>query len=537
MFTSNYVKNLLLFLAFIFFMGFLFYLGTSIVLIINQYPLSTFTVHNYISLILNFIILIFESITAVYGIFLFLHTALVFGKRNSLPESITLLSEPLVSLIIPTFNPNLYALETNLLNIQHLSYTNKEIFVTDNSNDESIVSSLEELCKMYDVSFIHRDGLQGFKARNLNNALKQIKGEYFIIIDTDQSLKDQSIEKFLFDFQNSTDDKLAFVQGRFEIKNANSVIRTSIAILYTFFYDVISLAKSSMKSVLFNGSSGCFKTKIVEEINGFPENCYTEDIAISNELLSQGYHSLYLNDSVTTALVPWKLGTLLSSFWRWTHGGTSCLNIYKGKITSSRKITYFKKIELLMNTLSFVAISSILIIIVSMLGSYWLNVQIIRPDIKLGIVVIPLFLFYPTFTSINHLLNCLIGMWESETLFRLPYLIPYSIASIAISLFIVLPSFYALINVKGPDTPGSQWNKEFHTLRVSTVLFLGVLVFSYSMYDAFLKNKLIWLTFGSMTLVCTLTILFLLKDYRINVFEEEMKYFRNFRKMYNFKLD
>ena len=92
------------------------------------------------------------------------------------------------------------------------------------------------------------------------------------------------------------------------------------------------MAKTYRKTVLFNGSSACFNTQIVKSIGGFPENCYTEDIAISNLLLLNGYHSLYLNESVTTALVPWKLTTLLSSFWRWTHGGTSCLNLYGAKI-------------------------------------------------------------------------------------------------------------------------------------------------------------------------------------------------------------
>lgn len=533
MYTSNFVKNLLMSLSVVFFLGSLYYVGSTIILVFKDFPLGTAAPQEILSIALNLFILLFETITAFYGIYLFIHTALVFSERKSRPEPFTLHSEPLVSLIIPTFNPNLYALETNLFNIANLSYKNKEVFITDNSDNKEVIQGLENLCKRFNVQLIHRDGLQGFKAKNLNNALEQIKGKYFIIIDTDQSLKESSIEKFLYEFESTNDNKLAFVQGRFQIMNANTVIRTSIAILYTFFYDVISLAKSNTRAVLFNGSSGCFKTEIVRSIEGFPENCYTEDIAISNELLLRGYNSIYLNESVTTALVPWKLKTLLSSFWRWTHGGTSCLTLYGRRIISSKDISVKRKIELIMNTLSFIAISSILIIIFAVLFTYWLNVPIIRPILKLGTIGVPLFLFFPIFTSINHLLNCLIGMWESKTLYRIPYLVPYSIASIAISIFIVIPSFYALLGIKGPDSPKSKWNRNFDVPKVIAILSVLLAVFTISTLYAYLDANLLWISFASMIVVLLLPIIFLIKDYAINVPQEEFNYFNSFRKSHN----
>ena len=535
MYNSNVLKNILLLISLFFLIGSFFYIGTSLFLIFKSYPILTFSISNYLGIFFNIFVLIFEFITAIYGIFLLIHTALVFTKTNQLKYDGKLVSEPLISLIIPSFNPNIYAMETNILNIKNLSYKNIEVYITDNSDNLEIINQLNTLCVKYKINFVHRDGLRGFKARNLNNVLEKIRGEYFIIIDIDQSLKEQAIQKFLFHFENSHNDKLAFIQGRFEIKNTNSIIRTSIAILYTFFYDVISLAKSYRKSVLFNGSSACFRTEIVKSVMGFPENCYTEDIAISNVLLLNGFESIYLNDSVTTALVPWKLSTLLSSFWRWSHGGTSCLNLYSVNIVKSKKISLSKKLELLLNNISFIAISGILIIIFSMLFMYWLNIMIVRPSIKVDGILIPLFLIFPIFTSINHLINCIIGMWESKTLHRLFYLIPYSIASIAISIFIVIPTYYALLGIKGPDSPNSRWNRKFSFRRVFSFLIITFGIFSYSSYDSFIHENPLWVSFLSMTVISVLTFIFLLKDFKINAEKAENEYFINFREMTGLK--
>ena len=101
------------------------------------------------------------------------------------------------------------------------------------------------------------------------------------------------------------------------------------------------------------------KTEIIREIGGFPENSYTEDIALSYKLMLLGYKSRYLNIPVTSALVTWRLRDLLSSFWRWTYGGTSILRNEGKNIVVSKKLSLDKKIELLLNGISFLAFSGI----------------------------------------------------------------------------------------------------------------------------------------------------------------------------------
>ena len=135
---------------------------------------------------------------AVYGVFLLLHIAYIFKPREDyiFPSKFTL--DPLVSIIIPTYNPDLYAIETILLNLQEISYENIEVFITDNSDSKNIVTPLRKICAEFNVNFFHREGTKGFKARNLNNVLPKITGKYFFIIDIDQSIKPKAIEKMIF---------------------------------------------------------------------------------------------------------------------------------------------------------------------------------------------------------------------------------------------------------------------------------------------------------------------------------------------------
>lgn len=529
MYRSRVISNILILISGLLFIGTLLYFIESTLLIINNSKSILF-------IFLNFLILIFESLTAIYGIFLLLHIAYIFKPEAAFnfPDNITV--DPLVSIIIPTFNPNLYAVETNLLNLQNIAYKNIEIYFTDNSSDEELVSELQLLCAKFKVNFIHRDGIQGFKARNLNNVLTKIKGKYFFIIDIDQSIQADAIEKiiYLFETKAKKNKSLAFIQAQFEIKNANNIIRNSIAILYTFFYYVISFAKSSRGTVLFNGSSACFKTDIIKKINGFPEYSYTEDIEISYKLLLNGYNSIYTNINLSTALVPWEISDLISSFWRWTYGGTSVLRVNGLKILKSKKLSLDKKIELILNGFSFIAFSGILIIMGAILVLHWSNLSLIRPNLVILNYIIPLILVFPLIISLSHIISCIIGLVESKSLYRIPYLIPYSLASIAISFFIILPTFYALIGVKKPNSESSRWNRQFNFKSSVFALLIIQIISMVTFWDLFNNDNLLWISFASLSIVSALTIIFLFNDKKINTEIENYNYFKQFRKLHNF---
>ncbi|MHA2365093.1 MAG: glycosyltransferase [Candidatus Hodarchaeales archaeon] len=494
--------------------------------------LVTSTNHQPISILLNIIILLFEIIAAIYGSFLLFHNAYAIKPiKEEIIFQNKLKSTPLITIIIPTFNPDLYAVETNLLSLEKVTYPNIEIILVDNSSKKEIIVGLENLCRIFSIKLLHRDGTEGFKARNLNYALSHINGEFFVIIDIDQSLNPDILTNFIQYFEKNP--KLAFIQAKFDIKNANSVIRICNAILYSFYHEVISLAKDKHRTVLFNGTTACLKTKIIRDIGGFPEETYTEDIGLSAILFSKGYESRYLNKKATTALLPWRLRDLLAGFWRWTHGGTSLLRVHGKMIIQSKELTKTKKIELLLNGSSFVAFSTMPLVALCFLALFIFNYPLIRPELVLSgsiHVSISIAFILPALATLNHLFSCFLGIVESNTLDRLPYLIPYGVASLSLSFFIFLPTLYGLLGIKGPKSKGSTWNKDIHFNFTLLFLFIFAFLFGYASYIAFLRNNQLFLYFLLISLAAFSPIPFIFLDKRINVDLENYNYFSSFQK-------
>ena len=518
-------------------LGYILVLTIFLYTIVTGFMLFFIFDGNLISLGLNLIILFFELIAAIYGAFLLFHNGYAIKPTPNDPNFSSKLNYyPLISIILPTFNPDLYALETNLLSLKKTMYPKLEIIITDNSSDKDIIRNLKKLSSHFKTKFVHRDSIKGFKARNLNSVLPYINGEFFLIIDVDQIIKPNidSLNEFIQLFEK--DPKLAYIQAKFEIQNANGMIKTSLAILYSFYYDIISLAKDKHNTVLFNGSSACFRTNHVKEVGGFPETTYTEDISISTVLLSKGYHSRFLNKYITTALLPWHLKDLLSSFWRWAHGGTSLLRVHGRSILSSN-ISITKKIELILNGGSFIALSSVIMIAFAMLGIFYGNYELVRPFLTINydsiVFTIPIGLLFPLLVTINYLFSSILALIESNTLHRFPYLLSYGIGSISLSFFIILPTIYALFGIKNPNQKNSVWDKEIKIKQTIIILTAISILFAISAYYALLQKDLLTIYFAFISFTALIPVPFLLFDSRINVENKNYEYFTRYRDFYN----
>lgn len=518
MYSSGFFSKVLLALSYVAVAGILVYgVYTGYLILVESSGVA--------ELIINLFVLVVEVIIGFYACFLMFHNAWAIHPQPTLGPVKRSTHSPLVTIVLPTYNPDLYALETNLLHLQMVDYPNLEVVITDNSNNPAILAGLEDLGQRFGHTFIHRDSTEGFKAGNLNYALEAIGGEYFVVVDVDQTLSPEIIPRFVQCFLEDESGTLAYVQAKFEVQNATNLVRTATTILYTFYYDVIALGKNLRQTVLFNGTSACLRTEIVRRVGGFPENSFTEDVSFSYRLLTQGYTARFLNEVATQALLQWRLDDLLSSFWRWTHGGTALLRQYGRQIASS-PLSWGRKVELYLNGTSFVAFSGALVVALSFLLMYWGNLTLVRPVVW----IFPLAVIFPSLLTLNHLFSCILGMVESGTLRRIPYLIPYGVASLCLSFFIVLPTLYALLGMKGPQSKGSQWNRRMNKWLVVLVLSVLTLVFAWSSLSAY--QQATWEFtgfFAMMTLAAVSPIPFLAYDRFIDEEVENYRYFKTLR--------
>ncbi len=69
------------------------------------------------------------------------------------------------------------------------------------------------------------------------------------------------------------------------------------------------------------GSTACFRREAIESVGGFPENTFTEDVALATKLLVNGRSGLFVNFYGSSGTVPNTFEEHISQLWRWSHGG------------------------------------------------------------------------------------------------------------------------------------------------------------------------------------------------------------------------
>jgi glycosyltransferase involved in cell wall biosynthesis len=174
---------------------------------------------------------------------------------------------PLISVIIPTYN------RANLLpravrSACGQTYRNLEILVVDDAssdNTEEVARMLEE--EDARVRYIKREKNGGGSAAR-NTGIRESKGEYIALLDSDDEWLSEKIEKQMKVFEKSNDEKLGVVYcGYKEIKNNKTV-----------FINTPKHKGNIIQTLLINnyitggGSTGLIKKECFNEIGFFDES-------------------------------------------------------------------------------------------------------------------------------------------------------------------------------------------------------------------------------------------------------------------------
>lgn len=109
------------------------------------------------------------------------------GIQRILPDSLDITKKPLISIIVPTYNPNKIFFETLLNSVLNQSYENFELVVVDGSNETKIVKYLENV-KQYDPRIKHIKIVNKGISETTNSGIKVSKGEYIALLDHDDIL-------------------------------------------------------------------------------------------------------------------------------------------------------------------------------------------------------------------------------------------------------------------------------------------------------------------------------------------------------------
>ena len=295
-----------------------------------------------VSFILGLILFVCEFI----GFMNFMNFQFIFfGKYKIIRKDLSVYNldeAPLVDVLICTYNESLQLLEKTIIASTQMAYPKNKfkVYVCDDGKRDE----LKALCKKYGVNYITREDNQGAKAGNINNALKYIKGDLFLVLDADMIPKKEFLQKTIGYFE---DENLAFVQTPQCYYNKDmyqSNLKKYIPNEQDFFMRDVQEARAYRGAVLHVGTNAVFRRKFIDEIGGYPTCSITEDMAVGMLLQAKGYDSIFINKVLVLGLSASTFGELVKQRDRWCRGNIQVFKHYnpfilKG-LTPAQRICY-----------------------------------------------------------------------------------------------------------------------------------------------------------------------------------------------------
>ncbi|MEM2352358.1 MAG: glycosyltransferase family 2 protein, partial [Thermoproteota archaeon] len=221
--------------------------------------------------------------------------------------------------------------------------------VVDDSTEETI-DILREYERQYypKIRVIHRDTRAGYKAGALNEALKNSKGEFILVLDADSILKPDFLKKTIPLFL--TNEKLGFIQGKLECLNEEeSWLSEALASVNYWFAHILQSSFSVYNMIMgFTGHGGIIRRRALEDIGGWMSDTIAEDLDFAYRLQLKGWRALYVEAAVSYEETPPNYYSAVVRFKRHLKGPLQNLIKHGRSIIKHRNLNSLTKIEALM---------------------------------------------------------------------------------------------------------------------------------------------------------------------------------------------
>lgn len=243
-----------------------------------------------------------------------------------------------------------------------------QIQILDDSTDDTTNIARDLVgtfrARGYDVSLIHRDNREGFKAGALAAGLAQARGEFVAIFDADFLPMPDFLRRTIPYF--ITDDRLGLVQARWGHLNAGDSTLTAAQTVALDKHFVIEQSVRFKADYFpkFNGSAGVWRRICLEEAGGWQTDTVCEDLCLSTRAILKGWQAHYAAEVVAPAELPRTILAYKQQQARWAMGSTQCLAKYGNSILEARE---HSAISRLYSILSMSAYSTHLLVLILLL--------------------------------------------------------------------------------------------------------------------------------------------------------------------------
>lgn len=239
---------------------------------------------------------------------------------------------PMVTVQLPLFN-EMYVAERLIRSVSQIRYPldRLEIQVLDDSTDETTAiaeaATREAKARGLNITMIHRNDRQGFKAGALENGLRVAKGEFILIFDADFIAPADILELSLGHFE---DERVGMVQARWGHVNRGDCLLTEFQSIMLDGHFILEHGGRNRggRFFNFNGTAGVWRKKAIVDAGGWEHDTLTEDLDLSYRAQMRGWRFVFIEDLICPAELPADIDAFKSQQARWAKGSTEvCLKL------------------------------------------------------------------------------------------------------------------------------------------------------------------------------------------------------------------
>jgi cellulose synthase (UDP-forming) len=208
--------------------------------------------------------------------------------------------------------------------------------------DDGVSDEVQSMAKKIGVHYIRRPIHENAKAGNINFALANTSGDFFLILDADFVADPTILYETIPFFEN---DKLAFVQTPQFYDNQTNFVSTAANFMQNVFYSLIQVGKNRFNAAFCVGTNVVFRRSAIMSIGGMHAQSKSEDIWTSLRLHERGFDSIYIPNVLSVGKTPETLMAYSKQQLRWATGSFEIFlrsnPLFMRRLTVDQRLQYF----------------------------------------------------------------------------------------------------------------------------------------------------------------------------------------------------
>lgn len=293
---------------------------------------------------------VFSTLAWLYGFYNLGVVTFAAIYRNFVikPAPQALLGTPPVALLYTCCND---FVEESAETCMRLDYPNYRLYILDDSSSPACKAQVDAFAARYpaQVEIIRRADRSGFKAGNLNNALRNVvREDYFAIVDADEIVPGDFISKLLPYLQH--DAQCGFVQANHRAMGGEQTrLQRDMGLGIDVHWKWYQPLRNKFGFVMFLGHGALLRRSCWNETGGF-EELVSEDLAYAITIRERGYYGVFAEDVVCGEAFPETVRAFRIRHVKWTRGTCEFLRHWTMPLIRSRNIPWKERMDILFPT-------------------------------------------------------------------------------------------------------------------------------------------------------------------------------------------